>query len=135
VTDGILWQAPVFGIFSEILGKPRRRARRPRITITNQAVSTEDMQIAAGAFTARSRGQLGFDGKLDFRVEAQFPARVARHRVDFTTHRQAARIQSRWHDPRSEVSAGQSAKRITAEPMRRAGSFDFAQTAWLGSLA
>jgi hypothetical protein len=30
------------------------------------------MQIAAGAFTAQSRGQLGFDGKLDFRVEAQF---------------------------------------------------------------
>ena len=30
------------------------------------------MQIAAGAFTASSRGQLGFDGKLDFRVQAQF---------------------------------------------------------------
>ncbi|HXI85357.1 MAG TPA: AsmA-like C-terminal region-containing protein [Verrucomicrobiae bacterium] len=72
VTDGILWQAPVFGIFSEILGKTKATRAQASFTITNQAVSTEDMQIAAGAFTAESRGQLGFDGKLDFRVEAQF---------------------------------------------------------------
>jgi hypothetical protein len=30
------------------------------------------MEISAGAFTAKSRGQLGFDGKMDFRVQAQF---------------------------------------------------------------
>jgi len=35
-------------------------------------VRTEDMEVAAGAFTAKSRGQLGFDGKMDFRVEAVF---------------------------------------------------------------
>jgi hypothetical protein len=72
VADGILWQAPVFGIFSEVLGKTKATRAQASFTITNQAVSTEDMQIAAGAFTAPSRGQLGFDGKLDFRVEAQF---------------------------------------------------------------
>ncbi len=72
VTDGVLWQAPVFGIFSEILGKTKATRAEASFTITNQAVSTEDMQIAAGAFTAQSRGQLGFDGKLDFRVQAQF---------------------------------------------------------------
>ncbi len=72
VADGILWQAPVFGIFSEVLGKTKATRAQASFTITNQAVSTEDMQIAAGAFTAQSRGQLGFDGKLDFRVEAQF---------------------------------------------------------------
>jgi hypothetical protein len=72
VADGILWQAPVFGIFSEILGKTKATRAQASFTITNQAVSTEDMQIAAGAFTAQSRGQLSFDGKLDFRVEAQF---------------------------------------------------------------
>ena len=72
VADGILWQAPVFGIFSEILGKTKATRAQASFTITNQAVSTEDMQIAAGAFTAQSRGLLGFDGKLDFRVEAQF---------------------------------------------------------------
>src|SRR6266404_362100 len=72
VTDGILWQAPVFGIFSEILCKTKATRAQASFTITNQAVSTDDMQIAAGAFTATSRGQLGFDGKMDFRVEAVF---------------------------------------------------------------
>ena len=72
VTDGILWQAPVFGIFSEILGKTKATRAQASFAITNQAVRTDDMQIAAGAFTAQSRGELGFDGKLDFRVEAQF---------------------------------------------------------------
>lgn len=72
VTDGVLWQAPVFGIFSEILGKTKATRAQASFTITNQAVSTDDMQIAAGAFTAQSRGQLGFDGKMDFRVQAQF---------------------------------------------------------------
>jgi hypothetical protein len=72
VMDGVLWQAPVFGIFSEVLGKTKATRAQASFTITNQAVSTDDMQIAAGAFTAQSRGQLGFDGKLDFRVEAQF---------------------------------------------------------------
>ena len=30
------------------------------------------MDVSAGAFTANARGQLGFDGKMDFRVQAQF---------------------------------------------------------------
>ncbi len=72
VADGVLWQAPVFGIFSEILGKTKATRAEASFTITNQVVSTDDMQIAAGAFTAQSRGQLGFDGKMDFRVQAQF---------------------------------------------------------------
>jgi hypothetical protein len=72
VADGILWQAPVFGIFSHVLGNTKATDARATFTITNQFVRSEDMQIAAGAFTAKSRGQLGFDGKMDFRVEAQF---------------------------------------------------------------
>ncbi|HUK81733.1 MAG TPA: AsmA-like C-terminal region-containing protein [Verrucomicrobiae bacterium] len=72
VTDGILWQAPVFGIFSEILGNTKATSVKATFTIANEAVSTDDMQVAAGAFTAEARGQLGFDGKLDFRVDAQF---------------------------------------------------------------
>jgi hypothetical protein len=30
------------------------------------------LEVAAGAFTANAWGQLGFDGKMDFRVQAQF---------------------------------------------------------------
>jgi hypothetical protein len=72
ITDGVLWQAPIFGIFSHILGNTKATDAHATFKIAQQAVSTDDLQIAAGAFTARSRGQLGFDGKLDFRVEAQF---------------------------------------------------------------
>ena len=72
VTDGILWEAPVFGIFSRVLGKTKATDARATFTIANQMVKTDDLQVAAGAFTARGRGQLGFDGKLDFRIEAQF---------------------------------------------------------------
>jgi AsmA-like C-terminal region len=72
VTDGVLWQAPVFGIFSEILGNTKATSVKATFTIANKVVSTDDMRAAAGAFTAEARGQVGFDGKLDFRVDAQF---------------------------------------------------------------
>jgi hypothetical protein len=72
VADGILWQGPIFGIFSEVLGKTKATRAHASFTIANQAVRTDDMEIAAGVFTARSWGQVGFDGKMDFRVQAQF---------------------------------------------------------------
>lgn len=72
VADGVLWQAPVFGIFSHVLGNTKATRAQASFTISNQVVRTDDMEIAAGAFTAKSAGQLGFDGKLDFHVEAQF---------------------------------------------------------------
>ncbi len=72
VADGVLWQAPVFGIFSQVLGNTKATRAVATFTISNQVVRTEDMEVAAGAFTAKSRGQLGFDGKMDFRVEAVF---------------------------------------------------------------
>jgi hypothetical protein len=72
VTDGILWQAPVFGIFSKILGETKATRAHAAFSIADQAVNTDDMEVSAGAFTANARGQLGFDGKLDFRVQAQF---------------------------------------------------------------
>jgi hypothetical protein len=72
VADGVLWEAPLFGIFSRILGTTKATSAKATFTIADQKVKTDDLQIAAGAFTARSRGQLGFDGKMDFRVEAQF---------------------------------------------------------------
>jgi len=72
VADGVLWEAPIFGIFSEVLGKTKATQAQASFTISNQMVRTDDMQIAAGMFTARSWGQVGFDGKMDFRVQAQF---------------------------------------------------------------
>jgi len=72
VADGVLWEAPLFGIFSRILGTTKATNARATFTMGDRWVKTDDLQIAAGAFTARSRGQLGFDGQLEFRVEAQF---------------------------------------------------------------
>jgi len=72
VSDGILWEVPLFGIFSRILGNTKATDAHATFTIAQQAVQTDDLRIAAGVFTARSRGQVGFDGRLDFRVEAQF---------------------------------------------------------------
>jgi hypothetical protein len=72
IADGVLWEAPLFGIFSHILGKTKATGAEATFTIADSAVKTEDLKVAAGAFTGRSSGTLGFDGKMDFRVEAQF---------------------------------------------------------------
>jgi hypothetical protein len=72
VSDGVLWQAPLFGIFSEVLGKTKATSAKASFTIGDQAVKTDDLEIQAGAFTGISRGKVGFDGSLDFRVEGRF---------------------------------------------------------------
>jgi hypothetical protein len=72
VNDGVLWQAPLFGIFSQMLGNTKATAAKASYTIADGFVKTDDLQIAAGAFTGRCRGKVGFDCSLDFRVEAQF---------------------------------------------------------------
>ncbi len=72
ITDGVLWEAPIFGIFSEVLGTTKATSADATFTIANKLVKTDDMKIAAGAFTASAQGQVGFDARMDFRVEAQF---------------------------------------------------------------
>ena len=72
VTDGVLWEAPLFGILSHILGTTKATDAKATFTIANQLVKTEDLMIAADPFTAECGGQFGFNGSLDFRVKAQF---------------------------------------------------------------
>ena len=72
IHNGVLWEAPIFGIFSEILGKTKATKASASFAITNNVVFTKDLKIAAGAFDAESRGQLSFDGGMDFRVQARF---------------------------------------------------------------
>ena len=72
VTNGVLWQAALFRIFSQALGNTKATRCQCTFAIADQSVRTDDMEVAAGAFTANARGQLGFDGKMDFRVQAQF---------------------------------------------------------------
>jgi hypothetical protein len=70
--EGILWEAPLFGIFSHILGNTKATNAKATFTIEDEKVETTDLVIAAGVFTAESRGDLGFNGDLDFRVKAKF---------------------------------------------------------------
>ena len=72
ITEGVLWEAPLFGIFSQILGSTKATDARATFTIANQAVTTEDMEVKADPFIASCRGKVEFDGGLDFRVKAQF---------------------------------------------------------------
>jgi hypothetical protein len=72
IRDGVLWEVPVFGIFSHLLGNTKATAAKADFTISDNKVRTENLEIAAGAFTAQSQGYVGLDGRLSFRVQAQF---------------------------------------------------------------
>ena len=78
ITDGVLWETPLFGVFSHILneigpglGTTKLTSAKATFTIDDNAVSTDDLMMSAGAFTITSRGKVTFDGKLDFRVKGQ----------------------------------------------------------------
>jgi hypothetical protein len=72
VNDGVLWEAPLFGPLSPVLGKTKATDAAATFTVANRTIKTDDLRIAAGAFTIQSHGQIDFDGKMDFRVDAQF---------------------------------------------------------------
>lgn len=72
VSEGVLWEGALFGPFSRILGNTKATSCQATFTVADRWVRTEDLKIAAGAFTALSRGRVSFDGELDFRIEAQF---------------------------------------------------------------
>lgn len=73
ITDGVLWETALLGIFSQILGKTKATDAKASYTISDGFISTEDLKISAGAFTAKSHGKIGVeDGSLNFRVNAQF---------------------------------------------------------------
>jgi hypothetical protein len=78
ITDGVLWEVPLFGIFSHILneigpnlGTTKVTDARASFTVKNLAVRTDDLRVSAGAVSITSHGKVGFDGKLDFRLKGQ----------------------------------------------------------------
>lgn len=78
INDGVLWEIPIFGIFSRImngidsgLGTTKATKAVATFTLGDKSAKTEDMTVAAGAFTLTGQGKVGFDGKLDFRVDAR----------------------------------------------------------------
>jgi len=79
ITDGVLAEVPLFGVFSQILnglaaglGSTKITSARCTYTVTDQSVKTDDLIVDAGAFTLQSHGKADFSGNLDFRVKLQF---------------------------------------------------------------
>ena len=76
--DGLLWEIPVFGIFSPILdgiipglGSSLVREGVTDFTITNSVIGTENMELRSTYMRLQYRGTVDFKGLLDARVEAE----------------------------------------------------------------
>ena len=78
VADGVLGEVGFFGIISQILngispglGSASLTSGTATFKFVDSAVKTDDLEIQAGVYTLTSQGKIGFDGKLDFRVDAR----------------------------------------------------------------
>jgi hypothetical protein len=76
--DGLIWEIPVFGIFSGVLngmvpglGNSRASAGTCTFIITNGIIRSEDMDIRSTGMRLEYRGTLDFEGKINARVEAR----------------------------------------------------------------
>lgn len=78
VHDGLLWDLPMFGLFSPVLntfipGLGNSRARKANATflITNSVISTSDLQVHATAMRMQFQGTVNFESRVEVRVEAE----------------------------------------------------------------
>jgi hypothetical protein len=78
VTDGVLGELGLFGIFSQILnslspglGQTRLTSATSTFKLADSAAKIDDLQMQAGSFTLTSQGRIDFDCRLDFRVQGQ----------------------------------------------------------------
>lgn len=76
--DGLIWDIPVFGLFSPILntiapGMGNSRAKRGvgQFLITNSVISTTDLDIQATGMRMHFNGTVDFERRIDSRVEAE----------------------------------------------------------------
>ena len=85
MTNGLLWDTPLFGVFSPIfntilpgLGNSRARDASMTYKITNSVIYTKDLEIRATAMRMNYEGTVDFEQKVDGRMEAEllrdFPA-------------------------------------------------------------
>jgi hypothetical protein len=78
IKDGLIWDFPMFGVFSPILnafiprlGNSRARDGAASFIITNSVIHTTDLEINATAMRMRFNGTIDFDRKIDGRMEAE----------------------------------------------------------------
>jgi len=76
--DGLLWDFPMFGVFSPMLnafvpglGNSRARNGVASYIITNSVIHTTDLEINATAMRMRFAGTFDFDRRIDGRMEAE----------------------------------------------------------------
>lgn len=76
--DGLIWQAPIFGIFSPILnsiapglGTSRAKEAAGSYFMTNSVINTKDLEIRAAPVRLQYHGTVDFDGRINAGVEAQ----------------------------------------------------------------
>jgi hypothetical protein len=76
--DGLLWDIPMFGIFSPALdgivaglGDSRAREASATFIITNGVLKSDDLDIRASGMRLRYRGSVDYRGRMDARVEAE----------------------------------------------------------------
>ena len=76
--DGLLWDVPVFGIFSPVLntispglGDSRADRGSATFTITNSVIHSQDLEIHAPMLRMMYQGAVDFKGRVDATVEAK----------------------------------------------------------------
>ena len=69
IADAVLWEVPLFGVFSKILddiapglGVSKATNAKATFQIRDTALHTDDLQISAGAFTLEAHGKVGLEG-------------------------------------------------------------------------
>ncbi len=75
--DGLIWDIPIFGIFSEVLngmvpglGSSRASAGTGTFIITNGVIRSDDLDIRSTGMRLQYHGTLDFKGQVNARVEA-----------------------------------------------------------------
>ncbi len=76
--DGLIWDIPLFGIFSQVLnstvpglGNSRASAGRCTFAITNGVIRSEDLEIRSTGMRLQYRGTVDFQGQVNARAEAE----------------------------------------------------------------
>jgi hypothetical protein len=76
--DGLIWDIPIFGVFSPVLdtvlpglGSSRARQGSATFTITNGVIDTEDLKIETLMARLRYRGTIDLKGAVNARMEAE----------------------------------------------------------------
>jgi hypothetical protein len=76
--DGLLWDFPIFGVFSPILngitpglGNSRASAATASFVITNGVIRTSDLEIRSTGMRIQYRGTVNLESQLNARVDAE----------------------------------------------------------------